>query len=550
LIRRIFIIILILCQVGLLSFAQNKKKVKPKPSFSELWIHEISSSDENSTEISCAITAPIIVEDQKVFFASKNGFVFALKEDDGEKLWEFNAGHSIDRSLIVQDEHIFFTTDKEIFCLNKEDGQLLWRKGLGLEITSPMEYFDGSLYLAAKNNSIYCFKAQNGEIVWEHALGTPIYAPITIYKGFLLFGADSGDVYSLLSSTGQLLWQLKIGDKLRAAPLIIDTSLYIGSFDNYVYAVNLHKKTLKWKVRTGADIEAQAIEWKDYVYAASFDGYLYCLKKGSGNLHYRRSLPARPYNAPIIVNNVMYIQTLSNKLISIIPETGKGVTSYDAKYLITSPICISTDGKKMFLGTNEGTLIALSLLPKKKEEGAKDADITEGEEGEEGEEETEEETEKVGEIFEEMQPEEQIGEPEEKAKEAIKEEMITPAEPIDLAVPYNKEIYQKSMELFSKGNYAGAAIAWAQMVAELDPSNYTIAIGLYCTSDSLEKIYQNREQESFIFFFPKPHEGKICYQVCLGLFPSAKEAEEKLGQLPEFFQQEKPVIRTLMELFY
>jgi outer membrane protein assembly factor BamB len=549
-IRRIFIIILILCQVGLLGFAQDKKKAKPKPSFSELWIHEISASDEGSTETSRAITAPIIAGDQRVFFASKNGFVFAVNENDGEKLWEFNAGHSVSRSLILQNERIFFATDKEIFCLNKEDGQLFWRKGLGLEITSPLEYFDGALYLAAKNNSIYCFKEQNGEIVWEHAIGTPVYSPFIIYKGLLLFGTDSGNICSLLSSTGQLLWQLKIGDKLRAAPLIIDRSLYIGSFDNYIYAVNLHKKTLKWKVRTGADIEAQVIAWKDYVYAASFDGYLYCLKKGSGHLHYRRSLPARPYNAPIIVNNVMYIQTLSNKLVSIIPETGKGVSSYDAKYLITSPICTSSDGKKMFLGTNEGTLIALSLQPKKKKEGAKDADITEGEEGEKEEEETEEGTEKVGEIFEEMQPEEQIGEPEEKAKEVIKEETIKIAEPIDLAVPYNKEIFQKSMELFSKGNYAGAAIGWAQMVAELDPSNYTIAIGLYCTSDSLEKIYQNRAQESFIFFLPKPHEGKICYQVCLGLFPSAKEAEEKLGQLPEFFQQEKPVISTLMELLH
>jgi outer membrane protein assembly factor BamB len=541
--RRKLIIGILVFQFFSPLFAQEQKKEQKKPSFTELWTYEILSSEDSSSEGSQAITAPIIIEEQKVFFASKNGFVFALNEDDGEKLWNFDAGHPISRSLLLNGERIFFATDKEIFCLNKEDGQLIWRKGLGLIITSSMAYFDGALYLSTENNSLYCLKEQNGEMLWEYNIGAPVHSPFTIYMGLLLFGSDNGHIYSLLSSTGKLLWQLKIGDKLRAPPLIIDGSLYIGSYDNYIYAVNLHKKTLKWKVRTGADIEAPVVLWKDYVYVASFDGYLYCLKKGSGHLHYKRSLPARPYNAPIIVKNAMYIQTLSNKLIAIVPDTGKGLSSYEADYIITSPICISSDNKKMFVGTNEGTLIALSLEPKKKKKGTEEEGLTE-------EEQEEEEAEELGEIIEEVIPDELIEEPEEKVEEEIKEEIITPAEPIELAVPYNQELHLKSMELFSKGNYAGAAIGWAEMVAELDPSYYTIAIGLYCTSDSLEKIYKNRGQESFIFFLPKPYEGRICYQVCLGLFPSAQEAEEKLSQLSEFFQQENPIISQLTDILH
>lgn len=535
----------LLCQLVLLGFAQEKKPSK-KPTFSELWRYKLESATDSSTEKSQAITAPALFEKERIFFASKTGFVLALNETDGTKIWEFNANQPISQNLLLADENLFFATEQEIFCLKKEDGELIWRKGLGLEITSPLAYFNGNLFIATSANNIYCLKEQNGEILWEYKTGAPVYAPITISQGILLFGADDGFIYSLHSSNGNLRWQLKIGGKIRSSPLVDNGHIYIGTYDNYLYSIGIKKRKVRWKVRTGADIHASPVSWKDYIFAASFDSYLYCFNRGNGHLHYKIRLPARPYNAPLIIDNIMYIQTLSNKLISIEPETGKELSSFDADSLITSPLSISPDMDIMLIGTNEATLFALTFKPQKKEEILEE-EVAAEETGEELEEKREELTEEGKKEILEEEKDEVPKETEEKTATAAIE--VPPeVEVIELAIPYDTALYLEAMRRFLLGNYAGAAIGWSEMIAKLNPQYYTIIVGLYCTVDSLKKIYDNKGQGTVFFSLPKPYEGRICYQICLGLFSSAEEAQAKLALLPEFFQQEKPIVTQLSSL--
>jgi len=535
--RNKIIISLLLCHLALLGFAQEEKQKKKKQSFSVLWRYELQLSAQSPVEESRAITAPALCLDQRVFLASKNCLVLALNEEDGRKIWEFNAGQPISKPMFLAGENLFFSTEKEIFCLNRENGKLIWRKELEYEMTSPLTYFNIALYFAAKDNNFYCLNGENGELIWRFATASPIYSSPTIYRGILLVGDDEGHIYSLLSSNGKLLWKLKIGGRIRSSPFVSEGYLFIGSYDDYIYALNIKNRKIEWKVRTGADIQASAIGWKDYIFVASFDSYLYCLKRSNGHLHYKRALPARPYSAPLIIDDVMYIQTLSNQLIAIKPESGKELNSFNADSLITSPLSISTDKDKLLLGTNEGSLYALALKPEKKKPIPEEEVITEEEEEEEKEEEEKEE-----------EKEEEA--PEEKKKEemAPEEKVEIPPEVIELAIPYEKELHQQCLEFFRQGNYAQAALNWADMIAKLPQNYFTIVIGLYCTSDSLETIYQKNGQGTILFFLPKPYEGKVCYKVCLGLFSSAKEAEKKREQLPEFFQQEKPIISQLNTL--
>jgi len=325
--------------------------------FQKLW--EFQVTEATSLTASIAILTQPVCDEERVYFASENGTLYALNIARGEKVWEFTAGSPVQQRTILGDHSLFVATSgNEALSLDTLTGNLRWRKRLDGKIFTPLILFRGVLYLGF-SRYITCLRASDGEEIWRFETRGEVHSPPIIDGEFLYGGSDDGFLYALTRREGRLRWSFPTSGKIRGAPLVFEQTLFAGSYDNYIYALHPDSGKLKWKKSTGGDVNCSPIGWERLVFVASLDNFLYCLQVKNGYLSYRFSLPHRLYHPPVISSNLLFMAPFSDTMIVINPKSGAEVGSFTAPSLITSPPGLSPTGETLFLGTNQGLLIAL-----------------------------------------------------------------------------------------------------------------------------------------------------------------------------------------------
>lgn len=332
-------------------------QVEREVKFSKIWEFQVEETANFTTSI--AILTQPICDKEKVYFASENGTFYALKIASGEKVWEFSAGSPVRQRATLEDQSLCVATSgREALSLDPLTGNLRWKRKLDGEIFTPLIFFKGALYFGF-SRYIACLRASDGEEVWRFETNGEVHTTPFIEGDLLYAGSDDGFLYALTPREGKLRWKFSTSGKVRGAPLLFGQALFIGSNDNYIYALQPDSGKLKWKKNTGGDVICSPIGWVRWVFVASLDNFLYCLQVKNGYLSYRFSLPNRLYHPPVISGDLLFMAPLSDTMIVIDPENGEQVGSFTAPSLITSSPGLSPRGETLFLGTNQGLLIAL-----------------------------------------------------------------------------------------------------------------------------------------------------------------------------------------------
>lgn len=323
----------------------------------KLWEFQVEEATNFAASI--AILTQPVCDEERVYLASENGTLYALKMASGEKVWEFTAGSPVRQKVILGDHSLFVVTSgMEALSLECLTGNLRWRRKLDGEIFTPLIFFRGALYFGF-SRYIACLRASDGEEIWRFETQGEVHAPPLINGELLYGGSDDGFLYALTPREGRLRWRFSTSGKIGGAPLLFERTLFVGSYDNYIYALHPDSGKLKWKKITGGDVNCSPIGWEKWLFVTSLDNFLYCLQVKNGYLYYRFSLPYRIYHHPLISEDLLFMVPFSDTLIVIDPKNGEQVASFTAPSLITSPLGLSPREEILFLGTNQGILIAL-----------------------------------------------------------------------------------------------------------------------------------------------------------------------------------------------
>jgi polyvinyl alcohol dehydrogenase (cytochrome) len=245
------------------------------------------------------ITGTPVIANGTVYIGSWDGKMYALRESDGQPVWNFNAGNytdnrctpatmGIDSTAALSDGKLYFGAgNAKLYALDAATGNLIWQSQLGNPddayhiYASPM-VFDNKIYVGLASHcvnpcvrgKVVCVDANSGNILWtfftapEGSLGGGVWSSCavdpnrrTIYVGTGNYcsGDDtySSTVLALNADSGSLVWSFKRvppGDKnnfdFGASPVLFDVvgipALVIGSKNGHCYAVHRQTGELLW----------------------------------------------------------------------------------------------------------------------------------------------------------------------------------------------------------------------------------------------------------------------------------------------------------------
>ncbi len=99
------------------------------------------------------------VSNNLVVAGSRDGFLYCLDKETGEKKWSFKALDEIDSSpVIIKDKVLSASIDGRLYLLNLYDGKKIWSYEIGASITSSPAVVDGLITIGAEDGKIYTFE--------------------------------------------------------------------------------------------------------------------------------------------------------------------------------------------------------------------------------------------------------------------------------------------------------------------------------------------------------------------------------------------------------
>ena len=261
--------------------------------------------------------SPAVSEDA-VVVADYGGSVSLLAADTGMPKWERKLPKRVVSSPAVMNNRVVVGCyDAFAYCLSMTDGSILWKRKTGARIRASTAASDELFFVPSYDGYLYALSASSGEVRWRHAVeGNIASSPVT-HRDLVIIGSPDGSVRAIGVVDGTLRWKYQTGEAVKSSPSVDGDFVYIGSNDKHVYCLNAGDGSIVWKYKTDNVVLSRPGISNGVVYVGSYDGFMYGLDAGTGKLLDRFQSDGEIYSSPVVDANAVYFGNNSGSFISL-----------------------------------------------------------------------------------------------------------------------------------------------------------------------------------------------------------------------------------------
>jgi outer membrane protein assembly factor BamB len=221
------------------------------------------------------------------------------------------------------------------------------------------------VYVGSKSNKLFAVSVLTGAELWSFNVGDDIKAaPVLGATGTVYVGAKNGRFYAV--KEGSEVWRFNTGDDINGngAYNAVDNLVYVASKTGYIYALNATDGSQIWSYDTDDEIDAGVAygDEQGHVYVGNEDGYLFALDCRTGSLVWKLNSYDDIKCTPTISNDkysTVYLAS-DNFVYAINASNGFLFWEFDAEEDVESSVALSASGVRVFLGSKEGVMTALT----------------------------------------------------------------------------------------------------------------------------------------------------------------------------------------------
>jgi len=170
---------------------------------SEIWRHETDGAALISADLGVdrsSIIAPIAVSGGSVFVGSRDGYMYALDQQTGQRRWRVSHEGSWAMSAPAVSGSTLYagTSDgRFVHAVDVESGEEVWRfVGQGYTWSSPVVAGD-TVYVGDGGGPLRALDTASGAERWNFPTAGGVYSSPVVEDGAVFFGAEDGFVYAL-----------------------------------------------------------------------------------------------------------------------------------------------------------------------------------------------------------------------------------------------------------------------------------------------------------------------------------------------------------------
>jgi eukaryotic-like serine/threonine-protein kinase len=200
-----------------------------------------------------------VISNNIIYFGSANGKINAVKAENGEVIWTFNAGEIVHNTPVVYQDKIYFGCfDGHVYALNIHTGALVWKfKSVGQqffpigEMQGSPAAGAGSIFIGSRDYNFYALNANGGYSNWNRKFQGGWALSATV-KDTVVFVGTSDDriLLALDARDGRELWRANVKFNIFGGCTLSDNTVYVGSIWGKLFGIDRKTGAIKWSFAT------------------------------------------------------------------------------------------------------------------------------------------------------------------------------------------------------------------------------------------------------------------------------------------------------------
>ncbi|MDP2271284.1 MAG: PQQ-binding-like beta-propeller repeat protein [Archangium sp.] len=320
---------------------------------------------------------------ERVYVATRDGFVRSLSPVDGHVEWEFKtAGRFLSGPTVHHGIVYVAGGDGVLYALRALTGEQVWAFKANEELVSSPTISDNKVLVASQSETVFAVNIETGAWIWQYRRDAPSGFTVRgtsrplIADGLAYMGFADGFIVALNLESGVAMWEKKLttsgGNQfldVDTAPVLAEGRLFVASYADGVSALDAKTGALIWTTpRSGLT----ALLPRGNTLFATGDGSLTAFdmvkgrmlwslnlsdptNKGKGVNAGRSLALARGYVVVPTSTALAFVEPTSGK-VRAMWNPGRGVTA--------SPAGFSSMrfGSRLYVMSNLGTVFALQMV--------------------------------------------------------------------------------------------------------------------------------------------------------------------------------------------
>jgi outer membrane protein assembly factor BamB len=310
----------------------------------------------------------------KIVAGASDGFVYALDEATGEKVWSYKTGDEIWSSPAIADGVVYIgSNDKRVYALDLSSGAKLWAFATAGEVRASAFVKGGIVYIGSQDGNVYALEAKSGKRVWTHPSESKQFSHLEVWSSATVVGdtvyisCGNGNVYALDAANGNTRWRAPTqAFVFLSTPKVADGRVYVaahvgwevnGAIIGLVYGFDAATGKQLWTYQTGAWLYSDPVVANGNVYVACGDVYIYSINGATGKLVKKYYAEGEQFNSPGVADGVIYIAVPYGHVLAIDEKTGQQIWT-KVKHPFVSSAPLIADGR-MYMTTSDSHILAL-----------------------------------------------------------------------------------------------------------------------------------------------------------------------------------------------
>ncbi len=231
--------------------------------------------------------AGVLVVGDVVLAPNTDHTLYALNSE-GRLRWKFKTEQALWAKPVSDGERVYQASmDHYVYALRLNDGSLVWKAALnGAAMFSPALSEEGMLYVGSLAKEMVALETNGGAITWRYDSEGPIWSQPLLHDGTLYFGDMEGWVYALDSTTGNARWRMQLTGPVLSAPVVVEENIVIATENGDIQALSADGQKLWTRSVNGKLYGAPAVANERLVFGVVKGDNLIVAFDFNGNEHW------------------------------------------------------------------------------------------------------------------------------------------------------------------------------------------------------------------------------------------------------------------------
>ena len=240
------------------------------------WERSISFPDNTlwQSEFGGEIVSNLVTDQTSVFFAANPAAKEGVKPDSttlrsvskqtGITIWSVAVPYSEKSYLGADTNYIFAVTgDRVVIALDKKDGAVKWQTNVDKKLAAAPHFTEKYIGLASESSEIFLISPQNGEQTFQMTSPFPAISVFIPDVNTLIPGDRKGNLWAMDILTKQIRWKFKNGAQVSSITGAGE-SILVSSYDNFVYQMSPANGNVLWKRRLPGRVIERPLVTRDF----------------------------------------------------------------------------------------------------------------------------------------------------------------------------------------------------------------------------------------------------------------------------------------------